>query len=201
MDTIYILDIIGTLVFAISGVLTAIDSDFDVVGSSIIGMVTAVGGGTLRDVLIGQTPVGWMTDLNYLWTVIAALVLSYLFKNKILKLRKSMFFFDTIGIGLFTILGLQKTLLVGLELPIAVLMGIVSAVFGGIIRDVLTNKVPLIFRKEIYASACLAGALVYLGLSKISDNLLINMFVSMFTVVVIRYLAVKNNWSLKLPAR
>lgn len=201
MDTIYILDIIGTLVFAISGVLTAIDSDFDVVGSSIIGMVTAVGGGTLRDVLIGQTPVGWMTDLNYLWTIIAALVLSYLFKNKILKLRKSMFFFDTIGIGLFTILGLQKTLLVGLELPIAVLMGIVSAVFGGIIRDVLTNKVPLIFRKEIYASACLAGALVYLGLSKISDNLLINMFVSMFTVVVIRYLAVKNNWSLKLPAR
>ena len=201
MDTIYILDIIGTLVFAVSGVLTAIDSDFDVVGSSIIGMVTAVGGGTLRDVLIGETPVGWMTDLNYLWTIIAALVLSYLFKNKILKLRKSMFFFDTIGIGLFTILGLQKTLSVGLELPVAVLMGIVSAVFGGIIRDVLTNKVPLIFRKEIYASACLAGALVYLGLSKISDKLLINMFVSMFTVVVIRYLAVKNNWSIKLPAR
>ena len=201
MDTIYILDIIGTLVFAVSGVLTAIDSDFDVVGSSIIGMVTAVGGGTLRDVLIGQTPVGWMTDLNYLWTIIAALVLSYLFKNKILKLRKSMFFFDTIGIGLFTILGLQKTLSVGLELPVAVLMGIVSAVFGGIIRDVLTNKVPLIFRKEIYASACLAGVLVYLGLSKISDKLLINMFVSMFTVVVIRYLAVKNNWSIKLPAR
>ena len=201
MDTIYILDIIGTLVFAVSGVLTAIDSDFDVVGSSIIGMVTAVGGGKLRDVLIGETPVGWMTDLNYLWTIIAALVLSYLFKNKISKLRKSMFFFDTIGIGLFTILGLQKTLLVGLELPVAILMGIVSAVFGGIIRDVLTNKVPLIFRKEIYASACLAGGLVFLGLSEISNNLLVNMFVSMFTVVVIRYLAVRNNWSLKLPAR
>ncbi len=201
MDTIYILDIIGTLVFAVSGVLTAIDSDFDVVGSSIIGMVTAVGGGTLRDVLIGETPVGWMTDLNYLWTIIAALVLSYLFKNKISKLRKSMFFFDTIGIGLFTILGLQKTLLVGLELPVAILMGIVSAVFGGIIRDVLTNKVPLIFRKEIYASACLAGGLVFLGLSEISNNLLVNMFVSMFTVVIIRYLAVRNNWSLKLPAR
>jgi uncharacterized membrane protein YeiH len=201
MDTIYILDIIGTLVFAVSGVLTAIDSDFDVVGSSIIGMVTAVGGGTLRDVLIGETPVGWMTDLNYLWTIIAALILSYLFKNKISKLRKSMFFFDTIGIGLFTILGLQKTLLVGLELPVALLMGIVSAVFGGIIRDVLTNKVPLIFRKEIYASACLAGGIVFLGLSEISNNLLVNMFVSMFTVVIIRYLAVRNNWSLKLPAR
>ncbi len=201
MDTVYLLDIIGTLVFAVSGVITAIDSDFDVVGASIIGMVTAVGGGTLRDVLIGQTPVGWMTDLNYLWTVIAALILSYLFKNKILKLRKSMFFFDTIGIGLFTILGLQKTIGVGLEIPIAVLMGIVSAVFGGIIRDVLTNKIPLIFRKEIYASACLAGGLMYILLSFFSDFTLFNMFISMLTVVIIRYLSVRNNWSLKLPAR
>lgn len=201
MDWVYILDIIGTLVFAISGVLTAIDSKFDVVGASIIGMVTAVGGGTLRDMLIGQTPVGWMTDLNYLWTIIAALILSYLFKKHILKLRKSMFFFDTIGIGLFTILGLQKTLSVGLEIPIAILMGIVTAVFGGIIRDVLTNKVPLIFRKEIYASACLVGGLVFLGLEQISINHTINMIVSMLTVVIIRYLSVRNNWSLKLPAR
>jgi uncharacterized membrane protein YeiH len=201
MDWIYILDIIGTLVFAISGVLTAIDSDFDVVGASIIGMVTAIGGGALRDMLIGQTPVGWMTDLNYLWTIIAALLLSYLFKKRISKLRRSMFFFDTIGIGLFTILGLQKTLSVGLEIPIALLMGIVSAVFGGIIRDVLTNKVPLIFRKEIYASACLAGGLVFLGLEHISGNHTINTLISMLTVVVIRYLSVRNNWSLKLPAR
>jgi len=201
MDWIYILDIVGTLVFAISGILTAIDSDFDVVGASIIGMVTAVGGGTLRDMLIGQTPVGWMTDLNYLWTIIAALILSYLFKKRIIKLRKSMFFFDTIGIGLFTILGLQKTLSIGLEPPIAILMGIVSAVFGGIIRDVLTNKVPLIFRKEIYASACLAGGLVFLGLEQISNIPTLNMIVSMLTVVIIRYLSVRNNWSLKLPAR
>jgi len=201
MDWIYILDIVGTLVFAISGILTAIDSDFDVVGASIIGMVTAVGGGTLRDMLIGQTPVGWMTDLNYLWTIIAALILSYLFKKRIIKLRKSMYFYDTIGIGLFTILGLQKTLSIGLEPPIAILMGIVSAVFGGIIRDVLTNKVPLIFRKEIYASACLAGGLVFLGLEQISNIPTLNMIVSMLTVVIIRYLSVRNNWSLKLPAR
>jgi len=201
MDWIYILDIVGTLVFAISGILTAIDSDFDVVGASIIGMVTAIGGGTLRDMLIGQTPVGWMTDLNYLWTIIAALILSYLFKKRIIKLRKSMFFFDTIGIGLFTILGLQKTLSVGLEPTVAILMGIVSAVFGGIIRDVLTNKVPLIFRKEIYASACLAGGLVFLGLEHISDIPTLNMVISMLTVVIIRYLSVRNNWSLKLPAR
>jgi len=201
MDWIYILDIIGTLVFAISGVMTAIDSDFDVVGASIIGMVTAVGGGTLRDMLIGQTPVGWMADLNYLWTIIVALLLSYLFKNSISKLRKGMFFFDTIGIGLFTILGLQKTLFIGLEPPIAILMGIVSAVFGGIIRDVLTNKIPLIFRKEIYASACLVGGLVFLILQQFSNITILNMGVSMMTVVIIRYLSVRNNWSLKLPVR
>ena len=201
MDWIYILDILGTLVFAISGILTAIDSKFDVVGASIIGMTTAVGGGTLRDILIGQTPVGWMTDLNYLWTIIAALLLSYLFKKRILKLRKSMFFFDTIGIGLFTILGLQKTLGVGLETPIALLMGIVSAVFGGIIRDVLTNKVPLIFRKEIYASACLAGGIVFLILEQLSNILQLNMAIAMLTVVIIRYLSVRNNWSVKLPTR
>ena len=112
-----------------------------------------------------------------------------------------MFFFDTLGIGLFTILGLQKTLSVGREPPIAILMGIVSAVFGGIIRDVLTNEVPLIFRKEIYASACLAGGLVFLALEQISGISTLNMLISMLTVVVIRYLSVRNNWSLKLPVR
>ncbi|MEL6143337.1 MAG: TRIC cation channel family protein, partial [Bacteroidota bacterium] len=139
MDWVYVLDIAGTFVFAISGVLTAIDNKFDLVGSIIIGLVTAVGGGTLRDVLIGQTPVGWMTDLNYLWCILAAVIVSYLFKGSILQLRRSLFFFDTIGIGLFTILGLEKTLAIGLPIPIALLMGVVSAVFGGVIRDVLTN--------------------------------------------------------------
>lgn len=196
MSWIYLLDILGTLVFAISGVLTAIDKKFDVVGSIIIGLVTAVGGGTLRDMLIGETPVGWMKDLNYLYTILLAVLLSYLFKEKILKLRRGMFFFDTVGIGLFTILGLQKTLGVGLSIPIALLMGVVSAVFGGVIRDVLTNVVPLIFRKEIYATACLIGGLVFIGLESFSSMTTLNMLLSMFVVVIIRYLAVRNNWSL-----
>ncbi len=196
MDWIYALDIIGTLVFAISGVLTALDNKLDLVGAAIIGLVTAVGGGTLRDVLIGETPVGWMKDPNYLWTILLALILSYFFKKYILKLRRSLFLFDTIGIGLFTILGLQKTLSVGLSPAIAVLMGMVSAVFGGVIRDVLTNIVPLIFRREIYASACLAGGVVFLGLEAINNQQTVNMLLSMSTVVVIRYLAVRYHWSL-----
>jgi len=196
MDWIYILDLLGTLVFAISGVLTAIDKKFDLVGSIIIGLVTAIGGGTLRDLLIGETPVGWMLDLNYLFVILFAVFLSYLLKQNILKLRRSFFLFDTLGIGLFTILGLQKTLGVGLSIPIALLMGIVSAVFGGVIRDVLTNEIPLIFRKEIYASACLVGGLAFIVLESFSHLTHANMILAMGVVFLIRYLAVKNKWAL-----
>lgn len=196
IDWIYLLDITGVFVFAVSGVLTAIDNKFDVVGSAIIGFITALGGGTLRDVMIGQTPVGWMYDVNYLWTILLALILSYLFRKYIVKLRKSLFFFDTIGIGLFTILGLQKTLNIGLDPSIALIMGMVTAVFGGVLRDVLTNEIPLIFRREIYASACLAGGLVFLVMLEFHSHVVLAMIVSMVTVFVIRYLAVKNDWSL-----
>ena len=197
MSWIYGLDLLGVFVFAISGVLTAIDNKFDVVGAAIIGMVTAIGGGTLRDLLIGETPVGWMKDMNYLIVVLVALIISYLFKKHIIQLKRSMFFFDTIGIGLFTILGIQKTMELGLDPIIALLMGVVTAVFGGVLRDVLTNVVPLIFRKEIYASACLAGGISFIILSRFSNQLNFNLVFTMLIVVVIRYLSVKFKWTLR----
>lgn len=196
MDFIYLFDLLGTLVFAISGVLAAVEKRFDLVGALIMGFVTAVGGGTLRDILIGQTPVGWMNDLNYLIVIVAALPLCFFFKKYILKLRKSFFLFDTIGIGLFTILGLQKTLATGLPLIIALLMGVVSAVFGGVIRDVFSNEIPLIFRKEIYASACFLGGLVFLVAEYFMKGHPINIILSILLVIVIRYLAVKYKWSI-----
>jgi len=122
------------------------------------------------------------------------LPLCYFFQQAILKLRKGVFLFDTIGIGLFTILGLQKTLSVGLSPIVAVMMGVVSAVFGGVIRDVLSNEVPLIFRKEIYASACLLGGLVFLALEAFLPGSIYNMLAAIGVVIVIRYLAVKRNW-------
>jgi uncharacterized membrane protein YeiH len=201
MSWIYAVDIVGTFIFAISGILAAINKKFDLVGAFILGLVTAVGGGTLRDILIGETPVGWMKNEHILYMVALALPVSYFFKIQILKLRKSMFLFDTIGIGLFTILGLQKTLDVGLSPLIALMMGVVSAVFGGVIRDILSNQVPLIFRKEIYASACLAGGLVFLALEHFLGTNLYNMFASMLTVMIIRVLAVKYHWSLQVNAR
>ena len=196
MNLIYCIDLFGTLVFAISGVLVAVEKKFDLVGAIIIGIVTAVGGGTLRDMMIGETPVGWMKDLNYLYVILAAIPLCFFFQKSIQKLRKGIFLFDTIGIGLFTILGLQKTLGVGLSPIIAVMMGIVSAVFGGVIRDVLTNEIPLIFRKEIYASACLVGALVFLGLEYVLPALSYNIPISILVVIIIWYLAVRQNWAL-----
>lgn len=197
MDWIYFLNLVGVFVFAISGTLTAIDNDFDVVGATIIGFITALGGGTLRDILIGETPVGWMQDSVSLYVIVVAVICSYLFKTSILNLRKSMFIFDTIGLGLFTILGLQKTLELGLSPMIAVIMGVVSAVFGGVIRDVLSNEVPLIFRSEIYASACVAGALVFLALDGLAVPLELSMILSMLVVFLVRYFAVKRKWVLK----
>jgi len=198
MDWIYYLDLFGTFVFAISGVLTSIKKKFDLVGSLVIGFVTAIGGGTIRDVLIGRFPVGWLNDRNYIIVIVLAFIFSYLFKDKILKLSKSMLLFDTIGIGLFTVLGIQTTLLFGLSVEVSLIMGVVSAVFGGVIRDVLTNEVPLIFRKEIYASACFIGGLVYLTLDYFSDMDTLNILISILTVLCIRFMSLKRGWSLQL---
>jgi uncharacterized membrane protein YeiH len=191
----------GVLVFAVSGVLTALDNEFDVVGASVIGFITALGGGTLRDILIGETPVGWMKDTNYLIAIFTAMILAYLFKNRIQNLRKSWFVFDTIGIGTFTVLGVQKTIEAGLSPVIAVLMGIVSATFGGVLRDVLTNEVPLIFRREIYATACLAGAVVYLMLEQFIEIQQLNISLAIGLVLIIRYFAVKRKWMLNFRGR
>lgn len=197
MELVYILDILGTLAFAISGALVASDQKLDLFGVIIIAFVTAVGGGMLRDVLINAHPINWIGDLNYLYVIFIAVFLTFLFKSKILPLSKTLFLFDTVGISVFTLLGLQKGLNFDLHPLIALIMGMISAVFGGVLRDVLTNKIPLIFEKEIYASACLVGGITYLLLKKtpITDNL--NFIVSASVIITIRLIAVKFN--LELP--
>lgn len=201
MNWIYALDLFGTFVFAISGVLTAIHKRFDLVGSLVIGFVTAIGGGTLRDTLIGRFPVGWLQDQNYIFAILLGFFLSYLFQHRILRLRRSMFLFDTIGIGLFTILGIETARNFGLEAIPTLMMGVISAVFGGVIRDVLTNVIPLIFRKEIYATACLIGGVVYLILDSFSSLKELNIILSMLVVMVIRYLSIRRGWGLHWPEK
>ncbi len=200
MTWIYFLDLFGTCIFAISGVLTAMQKKFDLVGTLIIGFVTAVGGGTLRDMLIGRFPVGWLNDRNYIIAIFVGLIIAYVFKKHVIKYKKSMFLFDTIGIGLFTILGIQISLQYQLNLEYCLLLGVITASFGGVLRDVLTNEIPLIFRKEIYATACFIGGLVYLVLDHFSTRDNLNIALAMAVVIAIRALAIKYKWSINLSS-
>lgn len=198
MTVIYVLDILGTFAFAISGALVALEKKLDIFGVIIIAFVTAVGGGMLRDLLINAHPINWIGDLNYLYIIFTAVIFTFLFKSKIAHLSKTMFLFDTVGLGVFTLLGLEKGLSYNLHPIIALIMGMTSAVFGGVLRDVLTNKVPLIFEKEIYASACLAGGIIYLLIYQftvVPEN--INFIISASIVVITRAIAVK--FHLELP--
>lgn len=197
MDVIYTIDILGTFAFAISGALVALDQDLDLFGVLIIGFVTAVGGGMLRDILIDAHPINWMGDLNYLYTIFTGVFVTLLFKSKILPLSKALFIFDTVGISVFTLLGLKKGLSFELHPLIALIMGMISAVFGGVLRDVLTNKVPLIFQKEIYASACLAGGIVFLLLRLTTLSADLNFIISASVIITIRLVVVK--FELELP--
>jgi uncharacterized membrane protein YeiH len=197
VNIIYTLDIAGTFAFAISGALVAIKKDFDIFGVIIIAFVTAVGGGMMRDVLINAHPINWINDINYIWTILTAVGITFLFRSRIAPLRKTMFLFDTIGISVFTLSGLEKGLAYDLHPFVALVMGMVSAVFGGVIRDVLTRKVPLIFKKEIYASACLAGGVVYLILSNFNINKDLHFVIPAAVIFIIRTVVVK--YKLELP--
>lgn len=193
---LYVLDLLGTFVFAISGLLTAAEKRFDLFGASVISLVTALGGGTIRDVLIGSNPVGWMTNLHYLYAVLAGITLGWGFKKHVEKLRRTLFLFDSIGIGIFTIVGLQKTLNFGMSPVIAVIMGTTSAVFGGVVRDILTGEIPLIFRKEVYATACLLGGVFYLLLAMLPWSRDWATCITVGLIITIRLLAVHYKWSL-----
>ena len=193
-----ILDILGTVTFAISGLLTAFDKKFDPFGVFIIAFVTAVGGGTLRDVLIGNTPVGWMVNVKYVYIIVLSVLFGLLFRKKLNYLRTSMFLFDTIGLGVFTIIGIEKGLLANLHPVICIALGTMTASFGGVIRDILTNEVPVIFRKEIYATACILGGCVFLSLQALGVSLNVIYLITLIVIVFIRILAVKLN--LSLPA-
>lgn len=198
MDILYLLDLIGTFVFAISGTLTAGDKRLDLMGATVIGFVTAIGGGTVRDLLLGFQPVSWLQDVNYLWVILLGVVCTVLFKQSVLKLKRTLFLFDTIGIGVFTVLGTSKALLAGVEPVVAIMMGTISAVFGGVIRDTLCNEIPLIFRPtEFYATVCLAGGVVFLGLDYLGLKLEWNYWITILFIIGLRILSIKFNF--KLP--
>lgn len=192
----HLLDIIGTLFFAISGVLTGLNKKLDAFGVFIIAFVTALGGGTLRDILIGKTPVGWMIDTQYIYIVLFGVLISVLFRKKLDQLRVSLFLFDTIGLGIFTIIGIEKGISKELDPMICIALGTMTASFGGVIRDILCNEIPILFRKEIYATICIIGGGLYFFLKQLNLNQdLLYLLTSSF-IITLRLLAVYYKWSL-----
>lgn len=197
MQIQYWFELLGVTFFAISGALSATEkSTADWFGVTFIGFVTAIGGGSLRDVLLGSYPIVWIKDVNMVYAVFVGIIMARVFYSYLIKLRKTFFLFDTLGIALFTVVGTAKAISLGVGNINAAFMGMFTAVFGGVIRDILTNEVPIIFHKEIYATACFAGAMLYLLLHHFNVDFGINLFISGGLVVVIRLLAVRYNWNL-----
>ncbi|RTE53430.1 trimeric intracellular cation channel family protein [Arenibacter aquaticus] len=188
----FVIDILGVIAFAISGVLVAMDKKLDLFGVFIIAFVTGVGGGTLRDLLIGNTPVLWMQQPFYIYTVIVTVIFAIVFRDKLKYLRTSLFLFDTIGIGLYTMVGIEKGLNIGLLPIMCISLGTITACFGGVIRDILCNEIPVIFsRKEIYATACIAGGVSYFLIRKLPLDNAYAYVAAILIIIGIRILAVK----------
>jgi uncharacterized membrane protein YeiH len=185
-----VLELAGTMAFAISGIRMASGSDLDWFGAYVIGLVTAIGGGTLRDLLLGLQPF-WMTDASFFLTTAAALLASLLFKERIFRWGRTWFLFDSIGLGLFTVVGLSKSLEAELPWWVCITMGVITGSVGGVLRDVLLNRVPLLFQKDIYALTCVAGGLVFFAGRTLDLPAGTTETLASLTVILLRFAAVR----------
>jgi len=189
MDAI---EILGTISFAISGSFAAMQRRLDPFGVLIIAFVTSIGGGTVRDLLLGDTPVAWMRDVNYCLLILLTSIATIFFKTHIKKFKVTLFLFDSLGLGLFTMLGIQKGIVFGLSPGICIALGTITGCFGGIIRDTLLNTIPIIFRKEIYATTCIMGGilyftLLYFNLKEDLAKVAVIAFIFTIRIIVVRY--------------
>ena len=197
MDFLTIIDILGTFSFAVSGAFSAMEKRLDAFGVIILSFVTAIGGGTLRDLLIGDTPVGWLRNGTTTMVILVAAVGTMLFGTLLRRFNTTLFLFDALGLGLFTLIGVEKGLQLQLSPGICIALGTITGSFGGVTRDVLLNNVPLVFRKEIYASVSILGGLLYLLLLQVDMLSNLATILSIVFIVVVRVIVVK--FKLALP--
>lgn len=198
MNLQYVFELVGTALFASSGALVANDkSNADWFGVTFLGLITCLGGGSVRDILLGAYPLVWIKDINVLIAGFTGIILAALFYNTLKRYKKNIFIVETFALGIFTIIGTQKALDFGVHPVIAAMIGMFSAVMGGVLRDVLTNDIPVLFKKEIYATACIAGALLYVVMVKNFNTPHLSLIVSSLLVVSIRFVSVK--YRLTLP--
>lgn len=190
-----IIEFVGTFAFAISGIRHAAAKNFDWFGGFVCGIAVAIGGGTIRDVMIGVTPF-WMTSSIYIICTVLAQLFVIVFSKFLRRLDNTWFVFDTLGLALFTIAGIQKSLAYDFPFWVAIIMGCMTGSAGGVIRDVLLNNVPIIFQKEIYAMASIIGGILYWVLISLDVDVSITVVSSFLVVCVIRFLAVRYHLSL-----
>lgn len=197
-DFLRIIDILGTISFAVSGVLAAMQKKLDLFGILVIAFITSVGGGTLRDILLGDLPVSWMRDLFYPLLIIGTTVATILFRKIVRNFQATLLIFDSLGLGFFTVFGLQKG--IGFDLPpgICVALGTITGCFGGVIRDISLGSIPLIFQKEIYASASILGGIAYFLLLSISTPTYFVEIIVIAVIFAVRMISVY--FKLSLPA-
>ncbi|MCI9285804.1 MAG: trimeric intracellular cation channel family protein [Muribaculaceae bacterium] len=192
---LFIIEVLGTLAFAVSGVRLAARKRFDWFGAYTIGVVTAIGGGTIRDLLLGA-PVFWMSSWMYLAVTGLAFIIVVMFKRVLTSASKSLFMFDAVGLALFVLTGIHKSLDYGYPMWVAVIMGMITGAFGGVSRDVLINEEPLFFRKDIYATACIAGGFVYWGAMLAGTSQMVQQALCTVTILGLRWGALRYGWHL-----
>lgn len=196
IEFVDVIEALGTIAFAISGIRLASAKRFDWFGAIVIGFVTAIGGGTLRDLLLGITPF-WMQSSLYIWCTLFAFFIVAFFRRFLVHLNNTIFWFDCIGLGLFVVVGYEKTMELGYPMWVCIFMGTITGIVGGITRDILINEVPIIFTQELYALACIIGGIIFGVLLWFNVNLAVSEVVTAVSVVIIRVLATKFGW--KLP--
>jgi len=196
MNLLYTLDLLGTAAFAASGALAGIRRDMDILGVLVLGLVTATGGGTLRDLLLGDTPPFIFQNETYLYISIIVSLLVFLFHHQLDFIKHPLTFFDAVGLGTFVVIGTGKALDFQIGFLGSVMAGVMTATAGGVIRDILSNRVPMVLQKEVYASACVVGSILLTLLHNTSVPRTWSLLASAFTVIVLRLMAIRYNWSL-----
>ena len=190
-----VIEFLGTFAFAISGIRHAAEKTFDWFGGYVCGIAVAIGGGTIRDVMLGTTPF-WMTSPFYMLCTALALVVVVVFSRWIERLKNAWFVFDTLGLALFTIAGIQKSVAFGQPYWVAIIMGCITGAAGGVIRDIMLVREPVIFHKEIYAMASVMGGLAYWLTIHLDNSVELSAIISFAVTCVIRFLAVRYHLSL-----
>ena len=190
------INVMGSFVFAISGALVALRNKLDLFGVFIVAFVTAVGGGTIRDMLLADRDVFWLFDMDIIYAIIAGALIAIIFRGKLHFFKKPIFFYDAIGLGIFTITGVQIGIDTHLTPLICILLGTVTGVFGGVIRDIIVNEIPVVFQKEIYATASVFGGILYLVLEHFEIPNVYLHSIPITCIILIRIIAVTYNISL-----